>query len=282
MAKKITIFLIDESDTGPRTIEVGGSSLKAIYSSRSKLKETLGRTEFDSPGIYVLKSDPEDANFSERVYIGEADPLRERLSGYLRDADKDFKECVAVMSTNPGELTKAHAKNMEYKLWRLAKDCRNAEVDNENTPTESTLGEGDEAIVDYFVNEIKRVFPLCGYSCFVPTTTADTSTGSSQGQALYSLNRKGVKAFMVASEDGYVVLKGSQACLETTASFSGYDELRQRLIKQSILLRRDSHYEFVENTIFTSPSAASSVILGTNSSGPLEWKDKNDRKLKDS
>ncbi|TGN09857.1 DUF4357 domain-containing protein [Leptospira ilyithenensis] len=39
---------------------------------------------------------------------------------------------------------------------------------------------------------------------------------------------------------------------------------------------------FFEDTIFSSPSAASCVVLGTASSGPEEWKTETRIKLKDS
>lgn len=68
MGKKLTIFLIDGLATGPRTIEIGNWSGKAIYSQRSTLPKILDREEFDRPGVYILKSMPNSDNFNERVY----------------------------------------------------------------------------------------------------------------------------------------------------------------------------------------------------------------------
>ena len=280
MSKKITIFQIDENETGPKTIEIGGSSIKAIYSTRSRLKDLLERTEYGNPGVYILKSDSVDQNYSERVYIGEADPLSTRLKQHLADSDKDFKECIAITSTNLGELNKAHIKNMESKLVQMAYEAKNAEIDNANNPTRSTLSEADESLVDMFLSQARFILPLCGFSMLIPTTT-NISSDPIKNESKYYIKRKNVEAAMIVKPEGYIVLKKSMACREKTASLGSYSEQRERLIKEQILILKDDHYEFAQDAIFSSPSAASSIVLGTSTSGPEEWKNEKGKKLKD-
>jgi len=52
VGKKLTIFLVDGSETGPRTIEIGNWSGKAVYSQRSSLPQIIERSEFNRPGLY--------------------------------------------------------------------------------------------------------------------------------------------------------------------------------------------------------------------------------------
>ncbi|MBM9578657.1 GIY-YIG nuclease family protein [Leptospira sp. 201903070] len=280
MGKKITIYQIDENETGPKTIEVGGSSLRAIYSPRSRLKEILSRPEYKNPGIYVLNSFPKENTFNERIYIGEADPLEERLKNHLSDDSKDFIECVSVFSSNAGELTKAHIKNMESKLYALATLSKNAEIDNSNKPTLSTLSEADESLVDNFILQIKLIFPLLGFRFLIPSTIISKENDTANQQK-YKITRKGLSATMIINEQGYVILKGSTASKEIFPSLGSYKALRSKLIETKVLIESSDSLKFVENTIFSSPSAASCIVLGTASSGPEEWKTESGTKLKD-
>ena len=73
MGRKLTVFMIDGSSNGPRTIEIGNWSGKAIYSPRAKLSELIKREEFDKPGVYILRSDPTKNGYNDKIYIGEAE-----------------------------------------------------------------------------------------------------------------------------------------------------------------------------------------------------------------
>lgn len=149
MGKKLTIFLVDGSETGPRTIEIGNWSGKAVYSQRSSLPKILTRSEFDRPGVYILKSLPNNENFNERIYIGEAENLRKRLKKHLADSDKDFIEIIAFISKDE-MLTKSHIKYLESQIIQLAKNAKNAEIDNTVQPELSTLPEADISDMEYF------------------------------------------------------------------------------------------------------------------------------------
>ena len=41
MGRRLTVYMIDGTENGPRTIEIGNWSGKAIYSPRAKLLELL-------------------------------------------------------------------------------------------------------------------------------------------------------------------------------------------------------------------------------------------------
>lgn len=58
-------------------------------------------------------------------------------------------------------------------------------------------------------------------------------------------------------------------------------KLRQRLIDDKTLVENEGRYIFISDTIFSSPSAASSIVLGRQSSGPLEWKTEDGQSYKD-
>lgn len=280
MGIKITIYQIDDIETGPKTIEIGGSSLRAIYSTRSRLNDLLKRNEYKNPGVYILKSYPYSQDYSERVYIGEADPLVTRLNQHIKDVSKDFSECVAIYSSNKGELTKAHIKYIESKLYKLANECKTSEIDNSNRPTKSTLSEADESMVDKFIQQIKVIMPLLGFQFLVPSI-AKTDQMISEGVPIFKLVNKGQDSSLIITEQGYIVLKNSTACKESLPSMGSYRKLKDRLVASGILFEEDDKYVFVQDTIFPSASAASSIILGTNSSGPALWKTSEGKSIND-
>ena len=83
------------------------------------------------------------------------------------------------------------------------------------------------------------------------------------------------------SEDGFTVLKDSTVSYEVVPSFPehqpGYYNLRINFENNGVIFSGtfQSDYEF------SSPSAASSVILGRSSNGPVDWKDENGKILRD-
>jgi len=98
------------------------------------------------------------------------------------------------------------------------------------------------------------------------------------------LTRKGIKAEAFLREDGQIqVLKGSTAVFETTPSFERhpYKPLRDDLIKIGKLIPKSKYYEFIDDYIFNSASAAAAVILGNSANGKLEWKNKDNKTLKE-
>ena len=57
--------------------------------------------------------------------------------------------------------------------------------------------------------------------------------------------------------------------------------LREKLIDSGNLSDQGNKYVFEKDTIFSSTSAASSIIMGRQSSGPAEWKTKSGKSYKE-
>jgi len=77
---------------------------------------------------------------------------------------------------------------------------------------------------------------------------------------------------MAVTDDGFIIRKYSQANKNVSVSMTeNYKILRQKLIETNILIDMGDFYEFSEDAVFSSPSAASNIILGRQSAGPMEW-----------
>lgn len=286
MGKKLTIFLVDGSEIGPRTIEIGNWSGKAVYSQRSSLPKVIERLEFNRPGVYILKSMPNNDNYNERIYIGEAENLRKRLKQHLADSDRDFIEIVAFVSKDE-MLTKSHIKYLESRVITLAKEAKTAEIDNTVQPELTSLPEADISDMEYFLDQIKLILPVVNFMFLVPSTVkqAEDTTVSEQpknnSKIIYTVKSKKVDAKLIETEKGYVVLSGSQSSKITTNSISeGWIKQRNKLIETGVLIDGGEFYIFKENAIFSSISAATAVVLGRQAAGPVEWVDDHGKTFK--
>lgn len=270
MGRKLTVFMLDGTATGPKTVEIGNWSGRAIYCPRASLKALLHRGEVSAQGVYILQSESEDENFDSSIYIGEAEELSARLKTHI--ADRDFESVVCFSSRDEG-LTKAHIKYLEARLIQLAKEANTSHVENGNSPKGARLSEADASDMDYFIEQIKLILPVVGVRSLVVATPHSVSAHqSSPDQNEYQVKSTQLKARMVEVDEGFLVRVGSEAALTTSKSIApGWVNLRKKLIDAGVLKQVGDRYVFAEDAMFSSPSAASSVILGRQAPGPVSW-----------
>lgn len=270
MGRKLTVFMLDGTATGPKTVEIGNWSGRAIFCPRASLKGLLHRPEFSAQGTYILQSESEDEKFESSIYIGEAEELSARLKTHI--ADRDFESVVCFCSRDDS-LTKAHVKYLEAKLIQLAKEANTSHVENGNTPKGAKLSEADASDMDYFIEQIKLILPLVGVrSLVVAAPHSVVSHEPTAGEQEYLIKSTQLKARMVEVEDGFLVRSGSEAALNTSKSIAlGWLNIREKLLDAGVLKQIGDRYVFTEDATFSSPSAASSVILGRQAPGPVSW-----------
>lgn len=281
MGKKLSTYLINGKDYGPKVIEIGNWSGKAIHSPNSYLTTLINeRAEFNKPGVYILKSKPQDSVFAERVYIGEGEIVGERIKGHLKDPNKDFDECIIFISKDE-MLNKGHITYLEARLIDSVRACKNAELENNTTPKSEhkVLHEADLSDMEIFLDEIKIILPSVGYNCCKENTIIlEDNIKPGENEKLYFLKRGKIEAQLLVKDNRYIVLKGSTCKKNHNNSMKmGRVNEKEKLIKTNILIDKGSVYEFVEDTFFSSTSSASSIILGAQTSGPKAWKDSSGR-----
>lgn len=214
MGRKLTVFMLDGTVIGPKTVEIENWSGRAIFSPRASLKGLLHRTEFSAQGIYLLQSESDDDKYESSIYIGEAEELAARLKQHI--ADRDFESVVCFSSRDEG-LMKAHIKYLEAKLIQLARDANTSRVENANIPKGARLSEAEASDMDL----VKLILPLVGVrSLVVATPHSVVPLQPAAGQREYTVKSKELKATMVESDAGFVVRAGSQAALRTSKSIA--------------------------------------------------------------
>jgi hypothetical protein len=271
-ARKITIYMLDGEATGPKTIEIGNWSGKAIYSPRASLKGLLHRTEFDSPGVYFLQSDSNSEEFDSNVYIGEAEQLRARLKQHI--ANRDFESVICFLSKDE-LLTKSHIKYIEAKLIALAKDANSSLIENSIKPKGAKISEADTSDMDYFIDQIRLILPTVGINTLV-AVAPHTKTASLPiaEEKQFRIKSQSLVATMIEIAGSFVVRSGSEISPTTSKSLSpGWQKIRKKLMDAGVVKEQKGALLLIEDAKFSSPSAAASVVLGRQAPGPDSWID---------
>lgn len=264
--KAIRIFLIDGNPNGRMTCELSNWTGKAYKIPRIEIKLCADRDELKNTGIYLLFGRNEDGK--ELVYIGEAENIFTRLNQHL--SQKDFWNETIIFISKDENLNKAHIKYLEFRLHEIAKSTNRYIIENGNTPTQSSISELDKAEMEEFIENIKLLVNTLGHKVF--ESKRNISDKQSQSPLFYLLSGKDERfcdAVGQLSSEGFLVLKGTKISQQFVVSFpNSLRKLREKLIQENII----SNFEFQEDYIFTSPSAAASFVSGRSANGLVEWK----------
>lgn len=239
------------------------------------LSKCSDRPDMDYAGIYFLIGKTDD-QVRDRFYIGESEDVLYRLNQHVQNGDRewqDWSECV-VFTSKDNQLNKAMIKYLESSLYDLAVKADRGEVVNGNRPRRSSLSEPDAAEMDEYLDNLRLLMGTLGYRFLEPSITKDMGR---EDNMFYLSRKSGCDAKGIIVDDGFVVLKGSVISDGIADSFKkkGYNILRERLIDEGVIMDRT----FTKDYLFSSYSAASSVIEGHNTNGWLNWKDKCGRNI---
>lgn len=150
----IKIFVPSGDPEGVRIVSRDDWPGKAVVFPRELLGEVKGRREYQQPGVYLLAG-------GKKLYIGEGDPLGERLGDHARK--KAFWKKAVFFTAEGGRLNKAHVQHLESRLIALAHEAGLVELVNGNQPTTPALSEEEYASAENFLREILLMLPLLGF-----------------------------------------------------------------------------------------------------------------------
>lgn len=293
LGKSIRIYLKEGSPTGIKFVEVVNLTIQAISCPRNKLSDLnkYFQEESNRPGVYFLLG-ADDATSKVKVYIGESESVWDRLKSH--DIQKDFWNEVILFTSKDDNLTKSHVKYLESQLITLSLIADRYEVINSTSPSINLLPLPDRDSMEEIVLNVNLITGTLGHKFLektisvtipqkvnIPFTafTESSTVIDSTGNLNLELNSKGLKAKAIQTNEGIVVLEGSEVCLNDSDSYS-YKALRERLISEQILKPNENgKFTFVKNYLFKSPSSAAAVIVGSSVNGRNVWKDEKGRSL---
>ncbi len=262
----IRVFVPNGDPDGLRLVERSNWTGVGVVFKRTGYKQAASRPEFDRTGIYVLVGTSDDSALP-MIYIGEGDPVKNRLNQHY--SKKDFWDWAVFFVTKDSSLNKAHVKHLESRLLELAKVAKQCRLDNTGSSLPPTLSEVESADVESFLLDMLGIFPLLGLNVF---EKALSGTKPQRGKILH-IKAKGITASGYEDAKGFVVQAGSEMYSGETKTIHGFlSSLRKDLIDQGVVERQGDRFAFVQDYAFSSPSTAAGVIQGRAANGREDWK----------
>lgn len=277
--RSIRLFLVDGDYNGLITAELVNWTGRSLAGPRSKLSDMLKRDECKGrTGIYFLiGTDPNSSK--ELVYIGETENLSSRLGQHARPESqngKEFWDYACVFSSKDENITKAHAKYLESRLVKVAKEANRCILLNSTNPEEPSLPEADRSDMGFFIDQIRMVLPALGFDFLRVARSHSASAGeTADGETpIYVIESRkhGLEAQAVEDGSDFTVLEGSLARSSWEGAKGGYGILHADLCEKGILeLNSNGSRTFTQDYVFSSPSAAAAIVYGRSSNGREAW-----------
>ncbi len=271
--KTIITYLVEGDPMGIKTLELSNWVWKGIVVPRSKLKQAKQRPEMSQPAIYFLFG--EDENGEIKVYIWESEKLIDRV--YSHDSKKDWWNLLIAFISKDNNLTKSDIKYLEHMSVQKAKEAERFKLENKAIPDKNVLPEYRESEMQEFLDNMDILISAAGYPVFKPWYVKQ----SNNKEQFFYLKKDGIDAKWVYSPEWFVILKWSTGRYEVSDYFKDhyFYKLRDKLVEQWIINIENDEIVFKQSYKFSSPSAASSVLLWRNSNWRKEWKTKNGKTL---
>lgn len=272
-SRTATIFFKDGVENGRLKCQLSNWDGVAYKIPRTFLSHCKNDDEFNKTGIYMLFG-KDIASDIDKVYIGETENLYNRLIEHISE---DFWNDIVMFTSNGVPLNKAHVKNMESKLYKMAKSAERFQVENSNEPTKSTLSEEDEDRIDGFIEKIKLIVKPLGYNLFEPIVYNAENISQTVPEKLICQGRD-YKAYGYRVDNGFTVLKGSKIKKDIGVTVPSDVERIRRL--RSINNNSIQDGVLIEDVLLSSPSAAADFVAGSICNGLAYWKNENGKTLK--
>lgn len=268
--KTIQIYLPDGNPRSVKIAEITSRTVQSILIPRLKLDFISQRDELKNVGVYFLIGGT-DEDSKPLVYVGEAEDCLVRLKQHNKT--KDFWNNALVIVSKTKYFTKTHIKYLEWFCHEGIKKANRFKLENSSLPNCPYISEPIKAdLIDNF-ETIKTLVSTLGYPLF------DKIEKPIKKDILFCKG-KDASAEGEYTEDGFVVFKGSKCNLAETKSAADWViNLRNKLIKDKILVQQNDILVFTGDYVFSSPSAAGAVVLARSVNGWISWKYKDGKTL---
>ncbi len=267
----VTIHLLGGAPLGLRVVQASHHWGSGLVVPRERYRDARRREEMERAGVYVLAGPfPEEER--DGIYVGEGERVGKRLDDSA--PSRDFWT-TAFVFTGDQRLNKGHVKYMEGWLIARADKAKQCHVFNERRP-DPPLGDADRPLADGFLEMMMLTLPTVGLRAFeLRPQQAQTEPG-------FTCTGREASARGRPSDGGFVVLAGSRACAAWAPAAPDYLRANRAALERAGVLRPEGEsLVFTQDYRFNSPSGAASAVLARNANGRTEWKDSQERSLKD-
>lgn len=244
------------------------------------------RDDLKQSGVYFLFGSSAQTEESV-VYIGQAGARKNgegilyRLQEHKRNPDKDYWTEAIVFTTSNNSFGPTEISYLENRFCKLAMTAKRYTVKNGNDPTPGHITEEKESELEEFIDYAFIVMGVLGHRVFIPVnssvSTDAVNKDSISDEPLFSLKTNKVNARGRRTSEGFVVLSNSE--LSPIPTKSCPDTIKHLRVKYSERINADNI--LVEDTLFSSPSAAAGFVAFASANGLTMWINSEGRTLRD-
>jgi len=276
MTETITTFLIKGTPRGPRRITIGNKVCRLYIIPRTDLDIIKDFPELSTPGLYILVSDSET---NKMAYIGETTSFAQRVQNHKYH--KEFWDRALVFVDSSAKIAKSHVQYLEYVAIKDALAAKTYQLtENSQIPNEPPLTLEMRSDAEKFYEDVKFLADFEDCDIFVkypsapelPLFPAAETAPEPVENVFYCKSKK-------ANAVGYFDPVGKRIVVKKDSIFSGdtvpsyrKPEERKEWLSVHTILSKGNCYLLTDDVVFSSVSAASSMILGIQSNGWQDWK----------
>ncbi|WP_313527083.1 DUF4357 domain-containing protein [Shinella sp.] len=281
VGRVVKIFITGQDPRSLRTVELDNWTGVAITGQPEFFKKALEAEVLARSCVYLLIKSGADDDLPA-IYVGESDDFSQRYTSGKFPIEFDT---FLIFTSKDDNLTRAHVKWLEEKLWSILKgNSGKVVVANANKPTSSNLPRADVATMQTYLGNMIYVLEALGYDLFSVkerTSTAPAGQGEQRNDEAKDLvldlyatlpKRADDRAFLRYEDGAYVLKSGSKINARITESLpSNVRKLREQLIEDGGLVEVGDYMELTKDIPFSKPSPASALVKGRSSTGYQDW-----------
>ena len=212
----------------------------------------------------------------EKIYIGQAVNIYERLKWHIREGKKEFKDIVCFTTSN-NSFDEGDINYLEKTIISLAKENSNISLMNLSSGNTTNIKNFRKADLGVYVDEIKFILNILALNFLEKKREENLSETD-----IFHINSKDTQAKLELNERWYVVLKWSFGVFnEQESMLKTYRKLREELLVSGVLEKTGDKIIFKKDYVFLSSTAPAQILLGYSVSWPQKWKNEASVTLKE-
>lgn len=267
-SKKLEIIYYNGQPDGVRSVRRHLSTITTYVIPRPLLSEAKKISGITRPGIYYLINE-NDENKIAQIYIGQTRNGVTRLDDHNRS--KDFwNKAIMFLADNKTFSLDMISGLEEYAIIK-AHEAKRYKVENSVKP-KYEIDEYDLPSIEEVYDEIQFVMATLGYKM-------NNAKENKEQRDVFHTTRNGVQAQGVYNGDKFEVLEDSEIDMSRPCPFETLKKQRDTALKNGDIKLIKGKYILTSSIEFTTPSGASSFVLGGNTNGWTEWKNKGGKTL---
>ncbi len=236
----------------------------------SEAKKFFEDNIINNRGIYYLIEEDENSPL-QKIYVGQTINGIKRLDDHLKKKNYWGKAIMFLFDHNEDNDIDLNALET-YALSKLIElrkyDVQKYDVQNKQI-TDNKMDYNKTDVIKKCYNLIKFLMISSGYSL----------ESNQNNSSIFRTNRRGIIGLGIYTGNSFELIQGSEIDVNIRCNLDKYNQMREELINENILVKEGEKYILKKNLEFKTPSGASDFVLGGATNGWTEWKNNENKTL---